>query len=53
MNRLLVTRARRFVWADDQAQKLFVQKHMSTKLEPTPFFPNLSALSTAKRRLDT
>lgn len=42
VNRLLVTRARRFVWADDQAQKLFVQKHMSTKLEPTPFFPNLS-----------
>ena len=42
VNKLLVARARRFVWADDQGQKLFVQKHMSTKLEPTPFFPSLS-----------
>jgi hypothetical protein len=42
VNRHLVTRARRFVWASDQSQTPFIQKHMSTRLEPTPFFPNLA-----------
>jgi hypothetical protein len=41
VNTHLVTRARRFVWAIDQSQTPFIQKHMSTKLEPTPFFPNV------------
>jgi hypothetical protein len=41
VNTHIVTRARRFVWAPDQSQTPFIQKHMSTKLEPTPFFPNL------------
>lgn len=41
VNTHLTTRARRFVWAADQAQTSFIQKHMSTRLEPTPFFPGL------------
>jgi len=41
VNKHLVTRARRFVWAFDQSQRSFIEKHMSTALEPTPFFPNI------------
>jgi hypothetical protein len=41
VNTHLVTRARRFVWAADQSQTPFIQKRMSTRLEPTPFFPSL------------
>jgi hypothetical protein len=41
VNTHLVSRARRFVWAVDQSQTSFIQKHMSTKLEPTPFLPNV------------
>jgi hypothetical protein len=37
-----VARARRFVWAADQSQETFIHKHMSTRLEPTPFFPQLA-----------
>jgi Protein of unknown function (DUF4238) len=37
----LAARARRFVWSVDQSQTSFVQLHMSTNLEPTPFFPTL------------
>jgi hypothetical protein len=33
----VVARARRFVWAADRSQATFIRKHMSTKLEPTPF----------------
>ena len=41
-NRLLVGRARRFVWAQDQSQSIFiVAKHMSQRMEPTPLFPNI------------
>jgi len=40
VNTLVVSRARRFVWASDEAQEPFIAAHMSTKLEPTPFFPN-------------
>jgi hypothetical protein len=42
VNTHLVSRARRYVWATDQSQTTFIEKHMSKKLEPTPFFPNLS-----------
>ena len=41
VNTHLVTRARRFVWAADQSQAPFIKEHMSTRLEPTPFFPNV------------
>src|ERR1700719_4816804 len=41
VNTHLVTRARRFVWAADQLQTPFIKTYMSTRLEPTPFFPNV------------
>jgi hypothetical protein len=44
VNTHLVSRARRFVWGRDQSQKAFIEKHMSTNLEPTPFFPSLGKL---------
>jgi uncharacterized protein DUF4238 len=40
-NRFIVGRARRFVWAHDQSQRAFVEKHMSQRMEPTPLFPNI------------
>jgi|SRR5579872_6025497 len=40
-NRFIVGRARRFVWAHDQSQTHFVEKHMSKRMEPTPLFPNI------------
>lgn len=42
INTYVVARARRFVWAQDGSQKGFVDDRMSTKLEPTPLFPNIS-----------
>ncbi len=44
VNTHLVTQARRFVWAADQLQTHSIQEHMSTRLEPTPFFPSLRQL---------
>jgi hypothetical protein len=41
VNTHLVARARRFVWSRDQFQTAFIEKHMSTSLEPTPLFPSL------------
>jgi hypothetical protein len=38
-NRHLVGRARRFVWAHDQSQTSFVEKHMSKRMETVPLFP--------------
>jgi hypothetical protein len=43
-----VTRARRFVWATDQLQKVFIKKHMSSRIEATPFFPNLGSASVSE-----
>ena len=40
VNTLIVSRARRFVWAQDGSQT-FIAEKMSTELEPTPLFPNL------------
>jgi hypothetical protein len=40
-NRFIVSRARRFVWAHDQSQTAFIEKHMSKQMEPTPLFPNI------------
>ena len=37
----VVGRARKFVWAHDQSQTVFIEKHMSKRLEPTPLFPNI------------
>jgi hypothetical protein len=40
-NRLTVERARRYVWAQDSSQQAFIGRHMGTKLDPLPLFPNL------------
>lgn len=47
MNRYIVRRARRFVWASDESQTPYVRRHMSTMLEPKPFFPNLGKYGPA------
>lgn len=39
----VVARARRFVWAPDERQERFIGKHMSTNLEPTPFYPTAAS----------
>jgi hypothetical protein len=41
VNLHLVSRARRFVWAQDASQERFIVNRMSTKREPTPLFPNI------------
>jgi hypothetical protein len=40
-NTFVVSRARRFVWAQDTSQQHFIENRMSTNLEPTPLFPNI------------
>jgi hypothetical protein len=40
-NKFNVTRARRFVWAHDEVQTLFVRKNMSKAMEPLPLLPNI------------
>jgi hypothetical protein len=40
-NTYVVSRARRFVWAQDASQERFVEDRMSTNLEPTPLLPNI------------
>jgi hypothetical protein len=42
VNMDVVGRARRFVWSADRAQETFVEKHLSARLEPKPFFPGLA-----------
>jgi hypothetical protein len=41
INTYVVSRARRFVWAQDTSQERFISNKMSTKLEPTPLLPNI------------
>jgi hypothetical protein len=41
VNTYVVSRARRFVWAQDRSQERFVENRMSTKPEPTPLLPNI------------
>ncbi len=41
INTQVVSRARRFVWAQDISQQSFVEKLMSSRLEPTPLLPNI------------
>jgi hypothetical protein len=45
-NRFIVGRARRFVWAHDQSQSAFIEKHMSQRMEPTPLFPKIGHYPT-------
>jgi hypothetical protein len=39
VNRFIVGRARRFVWAQDEGQKRFIQNPMSKNMERPPLFP--------------
>jgi hypothetical protein len=45
-NRFLVGRARKFAWTHDDSQTAFIEKHMSTRIEPTPLFPGIGRDST-------
>jgi Protein of unknown function (DUF4238) len=49
VNKDLVRRARRFVWATGKSQTQidFIRKHMSKGLEPSPFFPTLARYTTS------
>jgi hypothetical protein len=40
VNRGVVSRARRFVFAHDQSQADFVKKYIHKRMEPTPLFPS-------------
>jgi hypothetical protein len=48
INRYVVSRARKFVWATDESSHRFIANHMSTKLEPTPLFPNVGRYDTPR-----
>lgn len=41
VNLFIVGRARRFVWAQDETQRRFIENHMSKNLEATPLFPGI------------
>jgi hypothetical protein len=41
VNAIIVSRARRYVYARDDWQKDFIKRTMSTKMEPTPLFKDL------------
>jgi hypothetical protein len=41
VNTYVVSRARRFVWAQDDSQQRFIGEKMSTNLESTPLLPNI------------
>jgi hypothetical protein len=47
VNVFVVGRARRFVWADSEAQEDFVGATMSTEMEPLPLFPNIDKYPSA------
>ncbi|MCK1455198.1 DUF4238 domain-containing protein [Bradyrhizobium sp. 35] len=47
VNRFVAGRARRFVWADSEAQENFVGATMSTEMEPLPLFPNIGKYPSA------
>ena len=41
INLSLVSRARRYVWARDNSQRVFIEVNMSTSMDPSPFYPHL------------
>jgi hypothetical protein len=41
INTFVVSRARRFIWAQDTSQERFIANRMSTETEPTPLFPDI------------
>ena len=48
VNKFLVSRARRFVWASDESSLRFISNNMSRRLEPTPLFPNAGRYETPR-----
>jgi hypothetical protein len=52
MNTHVVSRARRFLWANDRSQQPFIERRMSNQLEPTPLLPNSPALANSADRAD-
>ena len=41
VNLWTVSRARKFVIARDDSQEAFIEKHIGTKIEPSPLFPSI------------
>jgi hypothetical protein len=52
-NTYVVSRARRFVWAQNTLQQRFIENRMSNKLEPTPLFPSIMDLDWRKKSSTT
>jgi Protein of unknown function (DUF4238) len=46
VNLNVVSRVRKYVWAIDDSQRTFVEKHMSTAMEPLPLFSSMSSVSS-------
>jgi hypothetical protein len=46
VNEIIVSRARRYVYAREDWQKDFIKKTMSTKMEPAPLFKDLDRYET-------
>jgi hypothetical protein len=40
-NKYAVSRARKYVWAQDEKQTRFIRNNMSTRIEPIPLFPGI------------
>ncbi len=49
-NEHVVALARHFVWSLGESQTHFIERHMSKRLEPTPFFPTLARWQDDPRR---
>jgi hypothetical protein len=49
INKNVVSRARRFVWAADESSHRFIANHMSKNMEPTPLFPNVGLVTLPAR----
>jgi hypothetical protein len=47
INKYVVSRARKFVWAADESSHRFIAKYMSKNMEPTPLFPNAGRYETS------
>jgi hypothetical protein len=41
VNQFVISRARLYAYANDETQTAFIEKYMSTNMEPTPLFPTL------------
>jgi len=48
INKYVVSRARKFVWAADESSNRFIANHMSKEMESTPLFPNVGRYETPR-----